>query len=410
MPSHHFSEGAIPMARDIYEQLLQTPRAQLVDLALAGLSRQGEMVARVLERLWGQMNDSADPLLARYLHPKSGPSPSPCIYLAGCGDSYFAAISARFAFEQLTGIPTVALESMELARYTLLPPDSLVILVSSGGQVSATLEAGRVARQAGAAVLGITGQKDSQMAQELPCLATDLDLSGSDPVDQVALMLGNFSFSFVALVLLAIHLGRRLEVLDDKTVEKIEAEIRTVPGAIDRAMAYSGEINHYLEAVSDQADFYFLGAGPSHGVALFYQAKFFEQAQRPVYGAQLEEFAHEQFFLLCPDKDTQVWLIAPHGHSRERARETITACRGMGAHTIAVTQSTPRPHDRRAPIDAHWTLAVPVTSEMFSPLVSVVPGELLGIHAFARWGGGPLSASQRRRQMAISKRLTREEV
>ena len=239
---------------------------------------------------------------------------------------------------------------------------------------------------------------------------TDAAVSGSDPVDQVALMLGNFSFSLAALILLAIYFGRRLEILDDKTVEKIDAEIRMVPGAIDRAMEYSGEINQYLEGVSDEADFYFLGAGPSHGVALFYQAKFFEQAQRPVYGAQLEEFTHEQFFLLCPDKDAQVWLIAPHGHSRERARETIAACRGMGAHTIAVSQSTPRPHHRRAPIDADWTLTVPVTSEMLSPLVSVVPGELLGIHAFARWGSGPLSASERRRQMAISKRLTREEV
>jgi len=393
------------MPTDIYQQLLQTPRAQLVDIALAGLNRQGELVAQLIERVQKQISGSANPL------PPWDPRPTSCppIYLAGCGDSYFAAISSRLAFEQLTRIPTTALDAMELARYTLLPSGSLVILISSGGYVSATLEAGRVARQAGVAVLGITAQKDSPLAQEFPCLTTDLDPSGSDPVDQVALMLGNFSFSLAALLLIAIQLGRRIGVLEQTTIDEIQTHIRALPTAIDRAMEHSADINRYLESVSDEADFYFLGAGPSHGVALFYQAKFFEQAQRPVYAAQLEEFTHEQFFLLGPGQDAQIWFIAPHGQSLERARETIAACREMGAHTIAVTQCTQQPRDDWAPIDADRVFAIDATSEILSPLSAIVPGELLSIHAFARWGSGPLSASERRRQMAISKHLTRKE-
>jgi glucosamine--fructose-6-phosphate aminotransferase (isomerizing) len=381
------------MAGDIYERLLQMPRAQLVDIALDGLSRQGEMIARVVECVRRQMGDLV------------GAAGAQRIYLAGCGDSYFAALSARYAFERLTGIPTVALESMELGRYTLLPPDSLVIVISSRGDVSATLEAGRVARQAGVDVIGVTAQQGSRMAQEFPCLLTAPGPSGSDPVDQVALVLGNFSLSFTALYLTAIHLGQNRGYLDDQAVEELEAEVRAVPSAIERAMSCSSEIREYLEGVSDEADFYFLGAGPSHGVALFYQAKFFEQTQRPVYGVELEEFTHEQFFLLRPGRDSQVWFIAPQGHSRERVQEAITGCQEMGAHAIAVTN----PHNGQTQENADLTFAVEATSEMFSPLASVVPGELLGIHAFARWGSGLLSAFERRRQMAVSKRLTRKE-
>jgi glucosamine--fructose-6-phosphate aminotransferase (isomerizing) len=381
------------MAGDIYERLLQMPRAQLVDIALDGLSRQGEMIARVVECVRRQMGDLV------------GAAGAQRIYLAGCGDSYFAALSARYAFERLTGIPTVALESMELGRYTLLPPDSLVIVISSRGDVSATLEAGRVARQAGVDVIGVTAQQGSRMAQEFPCLLTAPGPSGSDPVDQVALVLGNFSLSFTALYLTAIHLGQNRGYLDDQAVEELEAEIRAVPNAIERAMSCSSEIREYLEGVSDEADFYFLGAGPSHGVALFYQAKFFEQAQRPVYGAELEEFAHGQFHLLRRGGDAEVWFIAPQGRSRERVQEIIAGCQELGAHVVVVRNT----YDEQIQGKATLTFPVEARSEMFSPLVSVVPGEFLGIHAFARWGSGPLSASERSRQMAVSRRLTREE-
>jgi len=380
------------MPGDIYEQLLHIPQAHLVELALAGLSRQGELLAKAVEHIQAQLDAVVGAASARR------------IYLAGCGDSYFAALSARFPFEQLTGLPAVALESMEFARYTLLPPDSLVFVISSGGEVSMTLEAGRVARQAGVDVVGVTTQKASHMAQEFPCLTTFPDISSTGDVDQVALILGNFSFSLAALYLAALHIGHVRGHLDDRRAGQLEAEIRAAPAAVGRAINCSTQIRAYLESVSNEADFYFLGAGPSYGVALFYQAKFFEQAQRPVYGVELEEFTHEQFFLLRPGQDAQVWFVVPPGCGRERALEVMAGCREIGAHVIAVTSS----HDSQIQEKADLTFPVTATSEVFSPLVSVVPGELLGIHAFGRWGGGPSFASKRRHLMAISKRLTRE--
>jgi len=371
------------MAEDTYERLLQIPSAQLVAMALAGLSQQGKMVANVIERVRGQLDG-----VVGVARPER-------IYLAGCGDSYFAALSARYAFEQFSGLATVAVESLELARYTLLPPGSLVIVISSGGEVSVTLEAGRAARQAGVDAIGITSQKTSTMVQEFPCLITAPDLSSNDAAEQVALILGNFSFSLVALHLVALHLGQRCGHPQSRKFKHAIAEIEAVPEAIERATRASSEIQEYLEGVSDQADFYFIGAGPSHGVALFYQAKFFEQVQRPVYGIELEEFAHEQFLLLRPDRDAQVWFIAPHGPGRERVLEIMAGCREADAHVVAVTNSD----EACVQGQAHLTFAVEAASEMFSPLVSVVPGELLGIHALGRWGSVACTPV-RRRQMA----------
>ncbi len=380
------------MAEDIYEQLLQVPLTQLVDLALAGLERQGEMLAQVIESVQSQLGNVV------------GEASPERIYLAGCGDSYFAALSARYAFEQLTGLPTIALEAMELARYTLLLPASLVIVISSSGEVSMTLEAGGVAKQAGVDVIGVTAQKESRMAQELLCLTTIPGLSGRDYVDQIALMLGNFSFSLAALYLIAIHIGQRRGHLDAKRVMELMAEIEAIPNVIEQAISCSAQISEYLESVSDEPNFYFLGAGPNYGAALFYQAKFFEQAQRPVYGVELEEFPHEQFFLLRPGEDAQVWFIVPPGRNRERALEIMVGCQEMGARVIAVTTS----YDDQIRGKADLVFSVEATSEMFSPLISVVPGELLGVHAFARWGSDPFLASTRGRQITAGRRLTRE--
>ncbi len=380
------------MSDDIYEQLLQIPLTQLVDLALAGLGRQGELLAKVIESVQSQLGNVV------------GEAKPERIYLAGCGDSFFAALSARYAFEQLTELPTIALEAMELARYTLLLPNSLVVVISSSGEVSMTLEAGRAARQAGVDVIGVTAQKGSRMAQEFPCLITAPGVASSDHVGQVALILGNFSFSLAALYLIAIRIGQKCGHLDAKRVLELEAEIKAIPHLVEEAISCSAHISEYLESVGDGADFYFLGAGPSYGVALFYQAKFFEQARRPVYGVELEEFPHEQFFLLRPGEDAQVWFIVPPDRSRERSLEVMAGCQEMGARAVAVVTS----RDDQVRRKADQALPIDITSEMFSPLVSVVPGEILGIHAFGRWGSAPSFASNRGHQMLVSGRLTRQ--
>ncbi|MEJ2556620.1 MAG: SIS domain-containing protein [Anaerolineae bacterium] len=380
------------MSEDIYDQLLRIPFTQLVDLTLAGLERQGEMLKKVIESVQSQLRNVV------------GEASPERIYLAGCGDSYFAALSARYAFEQLTGLPTIALEAMELAHYTLLLPNSLAVVISSSGEVSMTLEAGKIARQAGVNVVGVTAQEEGRMAHELLCLTTTPDLSGRDYVDQIGLILGNFSFSLAALYLLAIYIGQKRGHLDAKRVMELQVEIKGIPKLVEEAIGCSARISEYLESVSDEADFYFLGAGPSYGVALFYQAKFFEQARRPVYGVELEEFPHEQFFLLRPGVDAQVWFIVPSGSSQERVLEIMTGCQEMGARAITVVTS----HDDQIRKKADLAWPIDVTSEMFSPLVSVVPGELLGIYAFGRWGSSSSFASNRGRQMAISERLTRQ--
>src|SRR5436309_1216584 len=76
----------------------------------------------------------------------------PRVVLTGCGDSYFAGLAARWAFERHAGLPAEAIEA--------LPRGALVLPISYSGQVARTVEAARNARNAGATVLAVTGRPE----------------------------------------------------------------------------------------------------------------------------------------------------------------------------------------------------------------------------------------------------------
>jgi glucosamine 6-phosphate synthetase-like amidotransferase/phosphosugar isomerase protein len=232
----------------------------------------------------------------------------------------------------------------------------------------------------------------------------DPGLSPTDPADISAMILGNYSFSLAALYLIARYLGIRRS-LSGAAAEDIDAEILRIPRAVGRVLEYSDQVRQYIGQVSDAAEFYFLGAGPSYGAAKFFQAKFFEQAQRPVFGVQMEEFAHEQFFLLRPERDAQVWFLTPEGPIQGRALEIIAACRKMGANIVSVTAT----HDQQIIEQADLAFHVDVALELFSPLVTAALGQLLGLFAYERWGNRLPAPSARLRHMEVSRKLVRNE-
>src|SRR5512138_2363801 len=90
------------------------------------------------------------------------------IYLVGCGDSNHVSIGSELAYEQLTGLPTEALTSMQFGRYAaetmpgFEPASNLVIGISVSGEVARTLEAVLTARKSGATTLGLTATPGSR--------------------------------------------------------------------------------------------------------------------------------------------------------------------------------------------------------------------------------------------------------
>ena len=110
----------------------------------------------------------AEQLSARHdrLFPPEAARGIPRIYLVGCGDSLYAGMAARLAFEQLTHIATEAVPALEFSRYLVdyVPPGSLVITISVSGGVSRTMEAAEWAKRRECWVIGLTGRANSKLA------------------------------------------------------------------------------------------------------------------------------------------------------------------------------------------------------------------------------------------------------
>ncbi len=322
---------------------------------------------------------------ARDLHEAAAalalPVPSR-IYLVGCGDSYYAGMATRFAFERWTGIPTEAMESLEFSRYavTSAPADALVVAVSNSGRVTRTIEAALFAGRRGIRSIGCTYFPDSQLGRTATgTLAWTYEDVGFGP--------GTLSYlaSLVALYALAIRIGvtaGHLSAADG------DAYLDAIAACADPVAWTIGAARRVAEAIAAGIDpagvLTVIGGGPSHGTAVFGMAKFIESARHSAVGQELEEWAHEQYFVTGPGSHTIV--VAPDGASVDRAREQLRAVRDVGGTSVAICD----PADEATCAEADVVLPARATGdELLSPIVTAVPLELLAL-AYARKQGATM--------------------
>ncbi len=140
--------------------------------------------------------------------------------------------------------------------------------------------------------------------------------------------------------------------------------------------------------------FYILGGGPNYGSALFSAAKLFEQPHLNGVPIELEEWAHEQYFLTRPG--VPVFVICPPGRAIDRALEQIRGARDMGATVITISEAGAE--NVRTASDIFMPVSGSVPEE-FSPLAYVVPGMLVATALHQLRGRPPLVSSHDKEKM-----------
>ena len=304
------------------------------------------------------------------------------IYLVGAGDSHYAGIATRFAFERWTGIPTEALESLEFSRYAVeaAPAGALVVAVSNSGRVARTVEAVRFAGQRGVRSIGCTYFTDSALARAASgTLAWTYEDVGFGP--------GTLSYlaSLVALYALAIRLGVATGRIGEAERDELLDSVTACADAVAWTITASRPVAETVAAgINPGSVVTVIGGGPSYGTAVFGMAKFIESARHNAMGQELEEWAHEQYFVTGPGSHT--FVVAPAGASVDRAREQLQAVRDVGGTAIAICD--PADAATAALADVVLPIRAPA-SELLSPIVTAVPLELVAL-AYARRLGGTM--------------------
>ena len=314
------------------------------------------------------------------------------IYVTGCGDSHYAGVASRLAFERYTRIPTEALESLEFSRYVVeyIPEDSLLFGISNSGQVSRSIESIILARKNGAYTIAITGYPEGPLARaaDTSLIQTVPDLSEDwGPYSVGSLGLGNFIASLLALYLSAFRLAELKGKLSHAEVEELKNELRKSADIISHTAAQNQTVARDLAIKYWHLDtFFILGGGPNYGTALFSAAKLFEQPHQNGVAIQLEEWAHEQYFLTRPNV-TPIFIIVPPGNSRDRAIEQLQGAKDMGGTVIAVCDN----EDKEVIGLADFSMQiVGKLREEFSPLAYIVPNQLFATFLHQVKGRPPL--------------------
>ncbi|MDQ6925233.1 MAG: SIS domain-containing protein [Candidatus Eremiobacteraeota bacterium] len=283
-------------------------------------------------------------------------------------------MAAEMAFDTLAGIPTHPLPAMQFSRYAIralrrdFPRSPLVVGISTSGEVSRTIEALTLARQQGALTVALTGNSESRAARAAEkVLAVSTESYGRSPGVRT------YAMSLLSLYLLAIRLGEVAARYTQAEADDLRAELLGTADTIEATIAASAQAAVAIGRETGAApNFVFVGSGPNYATALFGAAKMVEAAGKHVIGQEMEEWAHLQYF--SKEAETPTVLIAPPGESHDRAAELAQVMRHLGRRLIAVVAADDR---AIAPLaDAVLPIRGAVR-ELFSPLVSCVPVELL---------------------------------
>jgi glucosamine 6-phosphate synthetase-like amidotransferase/phosphosugar isomerase protein len=326
------------------------------------------------------------------------------VVLTGCGDSYFAGLAVRLAFEKFAGVRCLPAEALEFARYHVryIPREQqpLLVAVSYSGEVGRTIEAAGTAEGFGWRTVALTGRPEGRLAQQVrrPVLLSVPTLGFSPGTSTYIAMV-------TALLVLAAELARARGRQEDAST--IDEGLRRAPELARRTLERSETAaREAAEEISAAPVTTYLGAGPSRAAAAFGAAKLFEGPQRYGVAQDLEEWAHEQYFI--SGRSTPIVVIAPAGASHDRAIELIDEMAFIGAPAFLVSDGAPPgalPRARYVPVEGGLDEAV---SGLLTPLPLALIGFFVSQALGTRAYGFPTAEHEREHYETIH-RDTRNE-
>ncbi len=307
------------------------------------------------------------------------------IQIVACGTSWHASLVGKYLLEQLAGIPTSVQYASEF-RYAPSPltPHTLTIGVTQSGETADTLAALDMEKQrrAGhgpafqARLLGITNRPESSLGQLVPHI---IDTHAGIEIGVAATK--TFVAQLMAFYCLAIDLAQHRQVIAPTQLEQLLAGLQQLPAQIEMVLeSQERYIEQLAHDFAETQDFIFLGRGINFPIALEGALKLKEISYIHAEGYPAGEMKHGPIALL--DAKVPVVAIAMPGTVFEKVLSNAQEARARDARLIGVT-----PMDEQEAAHTFDTvIPVPHIDELLSPIVTVIPLQLLAYHIAARRG------------------------
>ncbi len=292
------------------------------------------------------------------------------IQIVACGTSLHAAMIGKHLIEGFCGIAVdVEASSEYIYRRTVADEKTLVIGVSQSGETADTITAIKQSKARGSHVLIITNRPDSTMAREADSL---IPINAGIEVSVAATK--SYTAQLISFYLLAIYMAEIKESANPTFLKELKREMVILPQKIERVLANKEEIQQCAKSYSSHKDFIYIARGINFPTALEGALKLKEISYINATGYPAGELKHGPIAML--DETMPVLSILMKGKVYEKILSNAEEAKARNAKLIALTNST----DEKLNELFDFIIRVPEVSEILSPVVAMIPLQLLAYY------------------------------
>ncbi len=295
------------------------------------------------------------------------------IYITACGTAAYAGMVGKYLIEKIARVPVEVVIASEF-RYSepILNDKTVVLAISQSGETADTLAAMEEGRRKGAVVWSIVNAIGSQAMR----VADGFISMQTGPEIGVASTKA-FTAPLVDQYMLAILLADLRGVIDEKTRKSLVSDLRLVPDLVSRTLEREAEAEKVAYVLKDIRDCLYLGRGINMPIAYEGALKLKEISYIHAEGYPAGEMKHGPIALI--DRTMPVLCLAPKDPWHEKMISQIQQAKARGGMVIAIATDG----DELVKGMADHVLWVPETPWMLSPIVTVLPLQLLAYHIAA---------------------------
>ena len=292
------------------------------------------------------------------------------VILTGQGTALHAAMIGEYMLEDLAKIPACAEYASEFRyRNPIIEDGTVVVAVSQSGETADTLAALEEAKDRGALSLGVVNVVGSTIARQTDA-GVYLRVGPEIGVASTKAFVGQVA----VLSLITLFMARRRVMSADQCSRWLE-QLQTIPDKVERVLEQSDRIRKVTERYCDRENWLFLGRGYNYPTALEGALKLKEISYIHAEGMPAAEMKHGPIALI--NEGMPAVFIANKGRQYDKVMSNIAEVRARGGHVIAVATEG----DEEIKRHVEEVLYVPEIIEPLSPMLTVVPLQLMAYHA-----------------------------
>ncbi len=298
------------------------------------------------------------------------------IVIVSCGTSYCAGLVGEYMLEEYAGIPTEVEYASEFRyRKPLIDKKTAVIAISQSGETADTLAAIREAKNKGGLTLGIVNAVGSTIARE-----TDAGIYNHAGPEVGVASTKAFTSQLSILVLLTVFLGRQRN-MSLTMGKKILSELNKIPKKIDEIFEDEKNIKRIANKYAKYESMFYLGRKYNFPIAMEGALKIKEISYIHAEGYPSGEMKHGPIALI--DKNFPSVILAPKDSVYDKTLSAIEEIKARGGKVVAITTVGNKEKIKRHTNDV---IEIPKTLEMLTPLLAVIPLQLLAYYAGVKKG------------------------